>query len=173
MSSADGRCIAELQVAQGGIEDWSPSYSRDGTRITFIRNFGGGRRAVFVANADGSNARNLTTAPCLCSNPHWSPDGQKIVYASDHHNPITQQLEIYVMDAVDSNGDGEGDHRLRLTTDGPSILSDCPVFSPDGNRIAYGNNSSGKFDIYFVDASGLNKTLFSSYGQNCFVSDWR
>jgi Tol biopolymer transport system component len=77
------------------------------------------------------------------------------------------------MDAEDANGDGEEDHRLRLTHDGPSIMSDCPVFSPDGTRIAYGNNSSGNFDIYFVDSSGLNKTLFARYGQSCFVSDWK
>lgn len=173
MSSADGSSIAELQVGDGGSEDWSPSYSRDGTRITFIRNLGGGHRAVFVANADGSNAHNLTTRPCSCSSPHWSPDGLKIVYASDHHKPISFELEIYVMDAEDTNGDREGDHRLRLTNDGPSIMSDCPVFSPDGTRIAYSNNSSGRFDIYFVDVSGLNKTLFASYGDNCFVSDWR
>ena len=173
MSSADGSSMAELQVGGGGSEDWSPSYSRDGTGITFIRNLGGGHRAVFVANADGSSVRNLTTTPCSCSSPHWSPDGQKIVYASDHHKPRSFELEIYVMDAEDTNGDGEGDNRLRVTNDGPSVMSDCPVFSPDGARIAYSNNASGTCDIYFVDSSGMNKTLFASYGENCFVSDWR
>ncbi len=175
MRSIDGGSITELPVAPGGDQDYLPSYSQDGTKVTFIRDLGGGKRAVFVANADGSNTRNLTTKACLCWAPRWSPDGQRIVYASDHHNhnPNTVQYEIYVMDAVDSNGDGEGDNRERLTINAPSVTSQNAVFSPDGTQIAYNNNSSGKFDIYFIDARGLNNTFFVGYGENCFVSDWK
>jgi Tol biopolymer transport system component len=173
MSSTDGSSVSELRMARAGLEDGAPRYSPDGAKITFIRNFGGGRRAVFVADSDGNNARNLTTLPCLCDAPYWSPDGKKIVYSSDHHNPLSNELEIYLMDAGDIDGDGEGDNRARLTNFCPLSTSYTPVFSPDGTRIVYSNNASGKFDIYFMDADGANKASFVNYGGNCFVTDWK
>ncbi len=173
MSSTNGSSITELPIANWVTGDWSPRYSHDGTKIAFIRDFGGGKRSVFIANADGSNPRDLTTSPCICDAPRWSPDGNKIVYASDHHNPSTQKFEIYVMDVVDSNGNGEGDNRIRLTAVGPSATSESPVFSPDGTQIAYSNNTSGHYDICLMDADGSNKKTFAAYGESCYVSDWK
>ncbi|TWU49302.1 TolB family protein [Rubripirellula reticaptiva] len=174
MSAVDGSSITALPIASGGNGDRSASYSPDGSRIAFIRDFGGGIRSVFVADADGSNEQNLTTIPSLCTSPRWSPDGLRISYASDHHNPITNQLDIYVMDAADSNGDGEGDNRTRLTMDSSStVSSQSPVFSPDGSQIAYVNNSGGKSDIHLMNADGSNPAVFQSYGEDCFLCDWK
>lgn len=58
-----------------------PSFSPDGTLITFAR-WVGDAFDVFVADADGSNEVRLTTHPAPDWNPVFSPDGGKIAFAS-------------------------------------------------------------------------------------------
>ncbi len=58
-----------------------PSFSPDGSRITFAR-WIGNAFDVFVADADGSNEVRLTTHPAPDWNPVFSPDGAKIAFAS-------------------------------------------------------------------------------------------
>src|SRR3712207_2367501 len=47
----------------------------------------------------------------------------------------SEDREIYVMDALDSNSDGEGDNLSRLTSN--TQVDSLPAFSPDGERIAF------------------------------------
>ena len=58
-----------------------PSFSPDGSRITFAR-WVGDAFDVFIADADGSNEVRLTTHPKPDWNPVFSPDGAKIAFAS-------------------------------------------------------------------------------------------
>lgn len=57
-------------LIQGSVS--SPSFSPDGTKITFIKREGV-NRAVFIADSNGSNARNLTGTSGDYSRPLFSP----------------------------------------------------------------------------------------------------
>jgi TolB protein len=61
-------------------------------------------------NADGSGQTRLTNNPANEQRPQWSPDGKRIVFASDRDS----KKDIYVM-----NADGTG--QTRLTTSGDNI----------------------------------------------------
>ena len=65
---------------------WSP----DGTQIVFagdVDRFDDVPMDVFVINADGTGEHNLTDdGPALDANPHWSRDGNQIVFQSSHGN---------------------------------------------------------------------------------------
>jgi TolB protein len=64
-------------VADGAYDpDWSP----DGKRIVYAAR-SGARHDVWVMRADGSNARQVTTAG-TCRAPCWSPDGAWLAYLS-------------------------------------------------------------------------------------------
>ena len=58
------------------------SFSPDGTRLTFVRNYGAEESAVVVVNADGTGERKLASRSSgdrgLFLSSAWSPNGEKI-----------------------------------------------------------------------------------------------
>ena len=108
---------------------------------------------IWVVNADGSGLARLTRHRGFSVSPAWSPDGRKIVYATDagRRQPL---LGLYVM-----NSDGSGTRRLASSrTRGYAD----PSWSPDGASIAFAiirpRHNPRQFDssIAVVDADGGN-----------------
>ena len=94
---------------------------------------------IYVMNADGSGAVQLTDNDSLDLFPAWSPDRKRILFSSDRDNDV-ESYDIYVM-----NADGSEVEQL---TNGCSNYR--PAWSPDGDRIAYVSRA----DIYVMDADG-------------------
>jgi TolB protein len=106
----------------GGVNTY-PVWSPDGKKLVFRRMLGETNSEVFVANADGSDARNLTNDPAFDGWPAWSPDGKKIAFASNRN----RNYEIYIM-----NPDGSGVQKV-ANTEGRGT---APKWSKDG-RVLY------------------------------------
>jgi TolB protein len=107
----------------GGVNTY-PSWSPDGKRIAFRRMVGESNSEVFVANADGSGARNVTNHPAFDGWPAWSPDGTRIAFASNRNS----SYQIFTM-----NADGS-DVRLLANTEGRAT---APQWGRDGARIYF------------------------------------
>uniref|UniRef100_UPI00286B6957 TolB family protein n=1 Tax=Armatimonas sp. TaxID=1872638 RepID=UPI00286B6957 len=61
-----------------------PRFSPDGKQIVFQQHRSSGtRKDLYIASADGSEARMLASSPTASNpaSPSWSPDGKRIVYA--------------------------------------------------------------------------------------------
>ena len=91
-----------------GVINQMASWSPDGTRIAFMSTREPGNYpSVFVMNADGSGAADLTLKPVgetgMWSSraPAWSPNGKYIYFTGVRPNLTSEQ--IYVMDADGSN----------------------------------------------------------------------
>jgi hypothetical protein len=81
-------------VLQSDKSDAHPDYSPDGRMVTFVSDRSGASE-VWLANADGSNPRQLTHLGAhIASYPKWSPDGTKIAF----HARVPEVAEIYVVD---------------------------------------------------------------------------
>ena len=126
-----------------GRSDVPESFSPDGAtvalaRVSFVAPDNEGRAAntaeVWVMRPDGSDARRLADRS---SDPAYSPDGERIAFASDrdehgelsYGERVSYANELYVM-----NADGSDHRRLTRTRDLNELQ---PAWLPSGARIAY------------------------------------
>jgi TolB protein len=114
------------RLITGGINTYG-SWSPDMRQIVFRKIIECENSEVFLANADGSNLRNLTNNKFFDGWPAWSPDGKRIAFAS---NRRSHGYQIFVMDA-----DG-GNPQLVSNTEGRAT---APRWSPDGKTIYFTN----------------------------------
>ncbi len=120
----------------------SPSTIRGGIAFVSTRDSGfDDIHDIYVMNADGSGATNLSDNSADDFGPAWSPDGSKIAFTSNRNGGY----DIYVMSA-----DGSGVVRL---TDDPAY-DRSPAWSPDGTKIAFISDSDGNDNIYVMSADG-------------------
>ena len=110
----------------GGINTYG-SWSPEMKLIVFRKIIGEENSEVFLANADGSNQRNLTNNPFFDGWPAWSPDGQKIAFASNRRG---HGYQVFVMDPNGANP------TLVANTEGRGT---APRWSPDGKKIYFTN----------------------------------
>jgi Tol biopolymer transport system component len=95
--------------------------------------------ALFVSNSDGSHETQLTkpSAKEVDSDPNWAPDGAKIVFA--RYLDLGTSHEAHQIAIMNSDGSGI----VNLTAGTPAAdttipgFDDSPVFSPDGQHIAF------------------------------------
>jgi len=131
--------------------DSSPDLSGDGTMITFDSDRDqSGNVEIYSMNHNGGSVTRLTTNPAFDFDPVWSPDGLMIAFVSNRDG----NNEIYVMDAVDVDGDGNGDNWARLTNSGG--VDEWPSWSADGSLILFSSIRSGNFEIYQMEPDGTN-----------------
>lgn len=134
----------------------SPQFSSDGSHLVYVRansplSKPALKRALFVANADGSNSRRITPWSLNGGdNPDWAPNGKLIVFRSHEEDEGGAQSQIYV---VRPNGTG-----LRAITHfrpGTQVLSYS--FSPDGKWITFAKTGTGGLpDLFVMHPDGKN-----------------
>lgn len=111
-----------------------PSWSPDGARLAFLDD-----GDVWLADADGSDATDVTSDGTERSELAWSPSGDRILYLQG----AADWKGLTVMDADGSN---------------QTIVSwaaQSPRWSPDGTRIVFrGAMHSSLGEIYTIRASG-------------------
>jgi Tol biopolymer transport system component len=114
---------------------------------------------IFIAAADGSDARPLLAHPELDYNASFSPDGQGVVFTSTRSG----SADIYR-----ARLDGSGIEQL---TDDPAF-DDQGVLSPDGESLAFVSSRSGQADIWILDvATGALRNLTNHAGGD-FRPSW-
>jgi dipeptidyl aminopeptidase/acylaminoacyl peptidase len=105
-----------------GESDWSP----DGKQVVFISNITG-RNNIWIVPAEGGWPSQLTVSNQRQTSVTWSPNGRWIAYTSDYDG--NEQWDLFVV----SPGNGQ----VTNLTNTPEISEEGPMWSPDGNMLAY------------------------------------
>jgi len=102
---------------------------------------------VFVANADGSDAKQITALGQANWAPNFTPDGKHIIFCSNHEYKRGFPFNMYLIDL-------EGKGLEKISRD--KGFDAFPMYSPDGKKIIFASNRNN---------GGTRDT-------NLFVADW-
>ena len=163
--NSDGSGKQQITKSEG--YDGGAVFSRDGKKLTWRANHPATpetqkkyhellsenltspmKMELFVADADGKNAKQITNFGCASFAPTFSLDGKKILFSSNKHNCDGRKFELYVV-----NVDGTG---LEQVTNFGGFTA-FPEFSPDGKKIVFASDKDAK----------------SRYEFNIFTEDWK
>jgi hypothetical protein len=158
--------------------DFSPIFSRDGTKFTFLRSDGPLTEpavlTLYVANADGSDLRAVTPPTESLDWFDWSPDGTRIAYMAEG--------SLYVADLAGGDprrlaGAGRIHFPTWLPPDGKEILfrvetNNPAIFaiSPDGDakrRAVSKTPANNRYDYQSIALSPDGSHLiFTRWAEN-------
>ena len=89
---------------------------------------------LWVAKADGSDQKQITRNGAANFCPYFTPDGKRIIFASNMLDPRGREFDIFII-----NKDGSGTPE-RITT--AAAFDGFPMFSPDGKYLVWASNRS-------------------------------
>jgi len=149
------------RLTHNGRHENNPALSRDGRKIAFHAGPEGDLLGweIYVLDIETGAETQLTRNRVLDGHPDWSPDGQRIVFASfrDGGGNPAGAADIFVIGV-----DGKG---LRRLTNSPYEDND-PEWSRDGSRIAFkstrNTRQAAREEIYFMNADGSGVTRVST-----------
>lgn len=144
----------------------SASFSPDGKRIAFVWNKKAGS-AIFTISASGGGLKQVTPwQNGVADKIDWSPDGSRIAFSSP---------EFGVRPGISSNVftvRPDGSALVKLTDSrGGKINNGLDSWSPDGKKIAFASNRSGKYAIYTMKTNGSGVTQVA-HGPEAHHASW-
>jgi hypothetical protein len=95
---------------------------------------------LYVANADGSDAKQITYLDAASFAPFFHPSQERVLFSTNHGDPKGREFDIWSVNV-------DGTHLERITY--ARGFDGFPMFSPDGQWLAFASNratAAGKHD---------------------------
>ena len=137
---------------------WLPAWHPDGMALVFER-----RGQVWRIDLNTGQEQQLTFAGSNF-NPHWSPDGSRIAYDSNHESPRGANV-LWLM-----NADGSG--KKDISIHGIGEWRD-PAWSPDGGRLVHTRYVTTGGELFVMDTTHTTGTRITDDGSANWRSDRR
>jgi eukaryotic-like serine/threonine-protein kinase len=124
-----------------------PSWSPDGTRLSFILQKPGEPEALATVAADGSDLHILFRGDAdlpFFGYSSWSPDGKLIAFV---RSPGGVPRQIWLIPS-------SGGTPRRLSNDPSGVFSDDPAFTADGRGVVHRSNRAGATNLWVWPLEG-------------------
>ena len=137
--SPDGKLIAFASnrngFAPGASDDAAEEFARDPSIAM----------EIYIANADGTNVKQLTDVHGYDGGPFFSPDGQRICWRRFAPNGLTAEIMTMNLDGSDQK---------QITR--MNAMSWAPFYHPSGKYLIFTTNKHGfgNFELYLVASDG-------------------
>jgi len=133
--------------------DFDPDIDPTGTLLIYASTQHRATADLYLKRISGNALQQLTDDPANDVMPSFSPDGNKIAFASDRAG----NWDIYIMNVT-------GGQAIQLTNDQTHDLS--PSFSPDGRQLVYCTygTQSGQWELVVIDVENPVTKRFVGYG---------
>lgn len=99
----DGSNLKQVTKGMGGA-NWAPFFTPDGTKIIFASNYknpkgpGAQNFDLFLINVDGTGLEQITFSDKFDGFPMFSPDGRKLIWASNRHSGVPTDTNLFIAD---------------------------------------------------------------------------
>ena len=133
------------------------SVSPDGKRIAYHKSY-----QVYVARADGSDARHVKTGQPFNFVPQWSPDGSEVLFLSGQHyncHPYVVRADGSGLRKLADRGGYKGVIDFLDVHDFHGGSSDVPVWSADGRTVFYTAQVGRNVELFRVSREGKRERL--------------
>jgi Tol biopolymer transport system component len=131
--------------------------SPNGRRIAYHKSY-----KVFIADADGSNAREVQTGHPFNFVPQWSPDGKHVLFVSGEHyncHPYVVNADGTGLRKLADRGGYRGVVEFLDVPDFHNGSSDVPVWSPRGSTIFYTASAGRCVELFQTTLDGQAEQL--------------
>ncbi|WP_299729715.1 Tol-Pal system beta propeller repeat protein TolB [uncultured Endozoicomonas sp.] len=148
-ADADGKRTRKVFSSREPI--LSPSWSPDGTRVTYV-SFEQGRPAIYMQELATGKRKKLTNFKGLNNSPVWAPDGKSIAMVlSKDGNP-----DVYILDLATNKFSNVTSH-YGIDTE--------PDWMPDGKSFIFTSNRGGGPQVYQQAVSRRSNGKFVAEGK--------
>ena len=124
-----------------------PTWSHDGRRLAFIVRKQAEPESLVTSAVDGSDIHLVLKGDDLypfLAGPSWSPDGSLLALQRGRGGI---NLDIWIVPA-------QGGEPTRLTKDSPGVVSDSPVFDPNGRGVIHRSTRGGASNLWWQPLGG-------------------
>lgn len=101
---------------------------------------------IWVMNADGTGKRQVTKLGAASFAPYFFPDGKRIIFSSNLHDPRGRNFDLYMVRT-------DGTQLERITYN--ETFDGFPMFSTDGRRLVFASNRNaqarGDTNVFIAD----------------------
>jgi TolB protein len=99
------------------------------------------RLEIWVMDADGANKKQVTRNGQANFAPFWHPDGKRVIFATNHHDPDGMNFDLFLVDV--ETGALERVTWFQRMREGAHRSDDFdgfPMFTRDGKRLVFCSN---------------------------------